>query len=401
MMAVELPYGEGTLCMRCPSSIEVVSPLQSTHRDVHTQTRRALSHPIGSQPLFEVVRRGDSVAVLVPDATRSCPTRIMLSSVMEELERAGAGCITCVACLGIHRKMTHDEVVAAVGDMECIQHDPDRCTRVGITSRGTPVELFDEVLEHDRVIALGRIDYHYYAGYTGGYKALLPGIASRTSIVSNHSMMLESGAQAGRLDGPVRADIDELSRIRPLDFLVNVVGDAGSVVAGHGILAHREGCRLLDSTARMRLPKADILVVSAGGHPKDINLFQAHKAMEHARGALREGGVMILVARCPEGLGNAVFESWARRGYTPEEAIRAFWEVGFEMGAHKLARLAMLARTFKLYLVSGLSEKMAMSCFFTPFATLDEALESARAAVHKKDPKVLVVRSASVLLDGV
>lgn len=399
-MMVDLPYGEGTLCMWCPPGIEVVSPLQSAHRDIHAQTRGALSHPIGSQPLFDVVRRGDSVAVLVPDATRSCPTRMMLSSVMEELERAGAGSITCVACLGIHRKMTHDEVVAAVGDMECIQHDPDRCTRVGITSRGTPVDLFDEVLEHDRVVALGRIDYHYYAGYTGGYKALLPGIASRTSIVSNHSMMLESGAQAGRLDGPVRADIDELSRIRPLDFLVNVVGDAGSVVAGHGIFAHREGCRLLDNTARMRLPKADILVVSAGGHPKDINLFQAHKAMEHAKGALREGGVMILVARCPEGLGNAVFESWARRGYTPEEAIRAFREVGFEMGAHKLARLAMLARTFKLYLVSELSEKTAMSCFFTPFATLDEALESARAAVHEKDPRVLVVKSASALLEG-
>jgi len=400
MMRVELPYGKDTLCVWCPSSTEVVNPFQSTSLDVHLETRRALSHPIGSPPLVEVVRRGDSVVVLVPDATRSCPTRTMLASLVEEFERAGADSITCVACLGIHRKMTHDEVVAAVGDVECIQHDPDRCTRVGITSRGTPVELFDEVLEYDRVIALGRIDYHYYAGYTGGYKALLPGIASRRSIVSNHSMMLERGAQAGRLDGPVRADIDELSRIRPLDFLVNVVGDTGSVVAGHGIFAHREGCRLLDSTARMRLLKADILVVSAGGHPKDINLFQAHKAMEHVKGVLREGGVMILVARCSEGLGNAVFEDWAGRGYTPEEAIHAFWEVGFEMGAHKLARLAMLARTFKLYLVSELSEKMAISCFFTPFATLEEALESARVAVHKKEPRVLVVKSASALLDG-
>jgi len=403
MKTVHIPYGTGTLLLECPAHSEVVQSLPLRSLDVATTIRRALSRPIASKPLSNVVKRDESVAVLLPDATRHCPTEKMLHLVVDALEKGGADSITLVFGLGLHRKMTSAEVAASVGEctLECIQHDPEQCSYVGTTGRGTCVELFDELFEHDRVVAIGRIDYHYYAGYTGGYKALLPAVSSKKTIISNHSMMLEAGAVAGTLDGPVRADIDDVRNISPLDFVINLVGDTGEVVAGDGIVAHRMGCALLDRAARKKVFMADIVVVSAGGYPKDINLFQAHKAMEHVRGALKPGGVMILVAQCCEGLGNELFEQWAKRGYTPEEALCAFEKVGFEMGAHKLARLAKLSTTFRLYLVSDLSDSKAELCFFTPFDSVAEALESARAVLHKKAPEVLVVKSGSVLLEGV
>jgi len=403
MRTVGIPYGDEKLLLECPAGTRLVHLPHPPHTDAASATSHALSHPIGSKLLRGVVGRHESVAVILPDATRPCPTGKMLTPVVDELERAGADSITLVFGLGLHIRMSRAEVAQSVGEcqLECVQHDPDQCTYVGTTKRGTHVELFDEVLEHDRTVAIGRIDYHYYAGYTGGYKALLPAVASKSTIVSNHSMMLERGAAAGRLDSPVRADMDEVSRIRPLDFVVNIVGDTGEVVAGDGIAAHRKGCALLDRAARKTVSMADIMVVSAGGYPKDINLFQAHKAMEHVRGALKPKGAMILVAQCSEGLGNDVFERWAGREYSPEEAMRAFEAVGFEMGAHKLARLAQLSSIFRLYLVSDLPHNTAESCFFVPCDSVGEALERARKELRIESPDMLVVESGGVLLDGV
>ena len=226
-----------------------------------------------------------------------------------------------VFALGSHRKHTEEEMRYLTGDdiyekVRCIDSDADRCRMLGTTSRGTPVEIFDEVADADRIICLGNIEYHYFAGYSGGAKAVMPGVSTRAAIQANHSAMVRDEARAGALDdNPVRQDIDEVVKFVPIDFIVNVVLDENKniikAVAGHYLHAHREGCRFLDRLYKVTIPrKADIVITTPGGFPKDINLYQAQKALDNAKHAVRDNGIIILLASCSEGYGEKVFERW-------------------------------------------------------------------------------------------
>ena len=162
----------------------------------------------------------------------------------------------------------------------------------------------------------GNIEYHYFAGYSGGSKAIMPGVSTHDAIQANHKRMVDERAHAGNLDtNPVRIDIDEVGSFVHIDFIVNVVLDEHKkirhCVAGHYIEAHRAGCRLLDKLYQVAISaKADIVVTSPGGFPKDLNIYQAQKALDNAKHAVRDGGVIVWLAAAGEGLGEATFEKW-------------------------------------------------------------------------------------------
>ena len=280
------------------------------------EVRRAISEPIASKRLSEIVSRGEKTVIITSDITRPMPTKTVLPAVLEELLKAGLEYedITVVFALGSHRKHTEEEMRYLTGDdiyekVRCIDSDADRCRMLGTTSRGTPVEIFDEVADADRIICLGNIEYHYFAGYSGGAKAVMPGVSTRAAIQANHSAMVRDEARAGALDdNPVRQDIDEVVKFVPIDFIVNVVLDENKniikAVAGHYLHAHREGCRFLDRLYKVTIPrKADIVITTPGGFPKDINLYQAQKALDNAKHAVRDNGIIILLASCSEGYG--------------------------------------------------------------------------------------------------
>jgi len=359
------------------------------------EVRRALAEPIGSGRLRERVRPGESVAIVTSDITRPMPTHVVMPPLLEELYEAGIRRqdITLVFALGSHRPHTEAERRKLAGerawaDIRCVDSDPARCVRLGCTSRGTPVDIDSLVANADRRICLGNIEYHYFAGYSGGAKALMPGVSTREAIQRNHSMMVLPMAHAGSLDqNPVRLDLEEAAGLPGIDFLLNVVVDERKrivrAVAGDARLAHREGCAFLDGFYRKALrERADIVLVSQGGAPKDLNLYQTQKALDNASHAVRQGGVIILIGSCKEGLGEPVFEEWITTAPTADSMIERI-EKDFQLGGHKAAAIAMVLRQADVYLVSELPEAFVRNIFLEPFPSAQAALDAAFAKLGR------------------
>ena len=249
-------------------------------------------------------------------------------------------------------------------------------------------------------MATGNIEYHYYAGYSGGAKAVLPGVSSERSVIKNHELMRDPLSITGRLDSPVRQDMEDAAKIAGLDFILNVVlngkKEIVQSVAGDFISAHRMGAATVDRMYRRPVEPAEIVVTCAGGRPKDLNLFQAQKALDNAKNAALPGGSIILVAECCEGLGHPVFERWAREATSAEDCWERFGRE-YEFGGHKAAFLAKESMQHHLILVSALPRERAEMCFFTPAATLEEALELARAR-QGRDARMLVMPHGNLTL---
>lgn len=366
------------------------------------EVKRALHSPICSKRLRDIVKPREKVAIITSDITRPMPSKLVLPQVLNEVYQAGVSQedITVVFAMGNHRKHTEEERIQLVGEdvykeVKCIDSDPADCIYLGETAHGTPVDIYRPVVEADRRICLGNIEYHYFAGYSGGAKAIMPGVSTRKAIQRNHSKMVMKNAVAGELnENPVRQDIDEVAEFVPIDFIVNVVLDERKniikAVAGHYIEAHREGCRFLDRIYKIEIPhKADIVLISPGGYPKDINLYQAQKALDNAKHAAREGGIIILVASCKEGLGEQVFEKWMLDAKTPDEMVYKI-QRNFELGGHKAAAIGLVLQKSKIFLVSHLDSEFVRGIFMEPFKSIEEALDKSLEELGK-DSKVLIM----------
>lgn len=350
---------------------------------------RALREPIGTKPLRELVKPGETVAIVTSDITRPMPTCKVMPMLLDELYAAGIRPedITLVFALGSHRRHTEEERRKLAGErawqeIRCIDSDPGDYIHLGVTNAGTPVDITRAVAEADRRICLGNIEYHYFAGYSGGAKALMPGVSTRAAIQANHSMMVRPEARAGALEtNPLRMDIEEAGDLCGIDFILNVVlGEHKEIlkaVAGDRLLAHRAGCRFLDTIYRKPIPRAaDIVLVSQGGAPKDLNLYQTQKALDNARHAVKQGGVIILIGSCKEGLGETVFEQWMTQAASPEELIQRIGRQ-FQLGGHKAAAIAMTLQKAEIDLVSDLDDAFVRSIFLTPMPSAQAALEQA------------------------
>ena len=223
-----------------------------------------------------------------------------MPSLLDELYKAGAKPenITVVLALGSHRNHTEDEKKHLVGErcyneVNVVDSDVNDCVSLGKTNAGTPIDFDRRVVEADFRIALGNVEFHYFAGYSGGYKALMPGVSTPLAIQENHSMMVDEKACAGNMQGnPVRDDINEAGAKLGLDFIVNVILDEHKNIvyaaAGDVYNAHQAACDYLDKMYRCPIPqKADIVIVSQGGEPKDANLYQTQKALDNSKHAIK------------------------------------------------------------------------------------------------------------------
>ncbi len=350
---------------------------------------QALDNPVGAAALNEIVKPGETVVVVTSDITRPMPTAKVLPCVVDALNQAGIEDkdISVVFGLGVHRPHTPEEHQKLVGvemyeRVACYDSTPEDVVHLGDTSRGTPVDLSRRVVEADRCICFGNIEYHYFAGFSGGMKAIMPGGSTRAAIQSNHSRMVEADAIAGKLDGnPVREDIEEVAQSFNVDYIVNVVLNEKKQIinafAGDVVQAHRAGCAYLDSLYKVEIDEpADIVVVTPGGFPKDINLYQAQKALDNAKHAVKEGGIIILFAACKEGLGEEVFERWLMNAPDSKSMITEI-QRNFELGGHKAAAIAMVMEKASVYLVSEFEPDFARKIFMTPFPDIQSALDNA------------------------
>ncbi|HSD58321.1 MAG TPA: nickel-dependent lactate racemase [Methanotrichaceae archaeon] len=396
---MRLGYGQGFVDIPDSVSVEIVLP-EELPKAGGSEIENALDHPLGKS-LSDL--RGRSASLLVSDITRPSPSHLLLPPLVKRLREIGVSDIKVVFGLGTHRRMAPEEEDLLLKDCVCmphIQHDPEKCLRLGETKRGTPVEIFEEVASSDLIIATGNIEYHYYAGYSGGAKALLPGVSSERSVVKNHELMRDPSSISGRLDSPVRQDMEEAAKIAGLDFILNVVLNSRKeivrAVAGDFVEAHRSGADVVDHMYRKLVNPAEIVVTCAGGRPKDINLFQAHKALDNARGAAAPGGTIILLAECSEGFGNPVFERWACEAKSAKDCIDRFGRE-YEFGGHKAALIARESLEHNLILVSAMPFEQVEKCFFKPAKTLDEALAMAWDR-HGKDARTLVMPHGNLTL---
>ncbi|MBQ2201158.1 MAG: nickel-dependent lactate racemase [Clostridia bacterium] len=353
------------------------------------EVKRALLEPIGSPRLKDIVRPGEKIAIITSDITRPMPTSKVMPALLDELYAGGVRKedVTLVFALGSHRKHTEAEQKKLAGErawneIKCVDSDPDDCVHYGTTSRGTPVDITRVVAEADRRICLGNIEYHYFAGYSGGAKAIMPGVSTRAAIQANHSRMVLPEAKAGALEtNPLRMDIEEAGAMVGIDFIVNVVlsehKEILKAVAGDATEAHRAGCRFLDRLYRKELKEpADIVLVSQGGAPKDLNLYQTQKALDNAKHAVKDGGVIILIGSCKEGLGEKTFEQWMTEADSAHSLIERIGRE-FKLGGHKAAAIAMVLERAEVDLVSELDDDFVRSIFLKPYKTAQEALDQA------------------------
>ena len=395
----------------CGLGEEVAPPASPSAADEKAEIQRALAEPIGSPRLSKLASSARRAAIVVSDVTRPCPSYRFLPALLAELSPMKPEDVSILFALGGHRAQTGEEQRLLVGEevaasgVHLVDLDAARCVPVGTTSRGTRLEVFESYLEADLRICTGNIEYHYFAGFSGGAKAVVPGLCSYAAIRDNHRMMLAPTARAGIIAGnPVREDIDEAGGLIGVDFIFNVLLDEDKriirAVAGHYLEAHQEGAAAYDARCDLRIPEAaDVVIASPGGAPKDINLYQAQKTLDNVGGAVRDGGVIVLVARCREGFGNQVFEEWMTGMGTPQVLIDRIQQE-FVLGGHKAAAVAGLLARADVYLVSEFPDNVVRSMCMTPFASVDEAVRAARAATGRGAGCLVVPYGSRVTASG-
>ncbi len=402
MEKVEFCYGCCRQCVEIGEENLIASLLPrkiESHGDAKEKIQKALDAPIESKKVEEIIKPGEKIAIIISDVTRPCPSYKILPPLVERLEKAGCRRedMTIVSGLGSHRPQTEEEWAKLVGPdiygtIKIEDSYGDDFILIGASSRKTPYEVYGTVVRADRRICIGNIDYHYFAGYSGGAKAIVPGVCSRGTIQANHSMMLDEAAKVGFVDGnPVREDMEEIVKFLPIDFIINVVLDEKkeiiSAVAGHAYHAHRAGCRVLDAAYKMPIEElADIVIASPGGLPKDLNVYQTQKALDNAQWAVKPGGIIILVGECKEGYGEHVFEEWLEAAENPENLLARIRQE-FRLGGHKAAAIAAIVQKYQVYLVSCLPVEMVQKLYMKPFTDLQVAYE---AAMAEKGPQARV-----------
>ena len=400
---VELGYGNTSIEIELAGNYQI---LQSSimEQEINWQEKvfNAFSRPIASPTLAGIVEeeKPEKIVIIVNDLTRPVPYELVLVPMLEELHAAGIKReqITLLIATGMHRPMTAEEVASSLGEevaraYRWVNHDCDgEQAYYGELSEGVPLYVNPLVAEADLLCAVGLIAPHYMAGYSGGRKSLLPGVCGRETIEKHHSLMRREGSTTASLaENDFHKVMVEAAERCGLRFIANVVVDSRNepidLVAGHWLKAWEEGVRLCEQGSLVPIDKlADLVIVSPGGFPKDINMYQAQKALENASYCTKEGGKILLIAECREGLGEAVFEEWLLEAREPrdlEERIKK----EFVLGGHKAYAIARVAVNHSLFLYSSLDVESTARCFMTPV----EDIEGFLAENIKEDDLVYVL----------
>jgi nickel-dependent lactate racemase len=402
----EIPFNLDPQLVTAELTIREVPPIQ----DPAGAILAAIRNPIQSKPLKEIVKPGQTVAFLANDPTRVANSHVFMPLLLNELNSAGVpdNDMFIMFASGAHRLLPPEEMVQLVGSETAKRvkmyntdaRDSSQFRFVGRTSRGNDIYFHKRVVEADHIICTGSIVYHFFAGFGGGRKAVFPGVAAYDTICRNHALMLEPGAAMGKLKGnPVYEEqIEGTEMLRP-SFLLNVVLNEKKeflkVFAGDYIQAHLEACKLVETVYGTPIPgAADLVIASCGGHPKDINVYQLQKTMDNAWLAVREGGMVIILGECVEGVGDDLYLEWMRNYKTPER-IEAEVRAHFVVGGHKAYAVTRLMKKAQFLLLSGLDPDLSRTLLFTPVKDMNEALDLAFARLGPK-PRILLMPQGSL-----
>ncbi len=424
-MQYRMPYGDEYLTLDLPGNGagQVLESRPLSHaRAEEEMVREALARPIGSPPLSRLVRKGEKVCIITGDMTRLWVRHhLLLPAVLDELNRGGVGDedIYIVSATGHHRRQTAAEHRLLVGPdvysrVPVYDHrarDKEALVYLGDTGLGTPVWLNKKVVEADRVVLTGGIVYHFLAGWGGGKKAVLPGVAGYETIMKNHGLAFNRGGRpglnpavrAGHMEGnPCSEDMSRGAGLLGPCFLVNCVvddrqGRIARVFAGDYLEAHREGCRFVEKHFGAKIDKqVDLVIASCGGYPKDIDFYQSYKAIYNAAIALQKGGTLLLLSECREGMGNKAFERmlfYFNDSSEREAELRRCYTIG----GHQAYHAALMAQEYDILVYSSLPAEAVAAAGMKPVQTLQEAFSLIRRK-HGEEPRYYIMPHAATVL---
>lgn len=414
-VSISLPYGTGSLTAGVPAANyrgTVKPPGEITAAESAVgEVERALAAPVGASPIGAQVKAGGKVAIIVSDCTRPTPSGTILGPVLAELQAAGIAknAIAIVVACGLHapsppeslRQMLGDGIMAEYRVVNHLADDAANLLYVGTTSGGIPVKINRLVAEADFRIAVGGIDPHHLAGWSGGAKNVLPGVAGRETVNAHHILLRDSATRLGAADdNPFRLQLEEAARLAKLDFIVNVVLTPAKkiayAVAGDVVAAHRAGVAF--ARERLLVPvasKVDVVITSPGGAPRDGELWQTHgKCLTRVGGIVKDGGTIIVIAECSKGVGDDEFADWLRLDAKSLEAALAG---PFSMALAKAYHLANEAERVDIFFVSsGLVAADLPRLPVRFFPSLPAAVEAALA--KNTDATVVAVPDAAGVL---
>ncbi|SHJ07292.1 Nickel-dependent lactate racemase [Malonomonas rubra DSM 5091] len=418
MEQLELKYGSAKQSAELPFNVQTLGPKTVAAQDPQKLIRSALQKPIGSPTLDQIIKPGESVVIVTSDITRYTGSEIYLPILVEELNRIGVADeqISILIALGIHREQTEEEHKKILGplygriavfDHDC--DDPEQLVNLGRTDSGFDVALNKRAIEADRLIVTGTIGFHYFAGFGGGRKGLVPGVASRETCMASHFAVFnppEIGgkhpqAVTGVLNGnPVHQALLQAARFAEPDFLLNTVlspqKELLAVYCGDLEQAHLQGCELVRDLFSVPLEQAaDLAIISCGGEPKDINFIQSQKALDYGCRAVKEGGSIILLASCRDGFGHPTFFDWFRYQDLDEfeTALRADYQINGQTAHATLHK----ARRFRVLLVSEFSDEETAKMGMQKVADLQAAIDLVKADLPE-EPNVVVIPDGGTVL---
>lgn len=412
---ISLPYGTGEISAQVEES-QLLGIVQSQLEEYEAEKspeellRQAMENPIGTSRLEELAKGKKKVVVLCSDHTRPVPSKLILPPMLEAIRRGNPQAeITLLIATGCHRGTTRQELVNKLGaemaeKEHILIHDcaaEEDMVDLGILPSGGRLRINKAAVEADLLVAEGFIEPHFFAGFSGGRKSVLPGIAARETVYANHCSQFidDPHARAGILEGnPIHRDMVWAARKAGLAYIVNVVlGGKGQVIgafAGDFDEAHRAGTEFLASLCQKEAPEADIVVTSNNGYPLDQNIYQAVKGMSTAEVACRKGGVIVIAARCEDGNGGEVFWRTFREEKDPKvimDTILATPQDKTQADQWQSQVFARVLMKCRVVLVSQAPDEMVRDLHMTPAHSLEEGLRLAQEMLGEPQAKILVV----------
>ncbi|MBA7516073.1 Lactate racemase [subsurface metagenome] len=375
--------------------------------------KELFKNPIGCPSLRELIfqKNASKILIVVNDITRPTPYETILPPLLNELHQIGIKKenIIFVIATGIHRSNSQGEIKGMFGEnifsaYKFINHDCDNphLKDLGKLKSGNKLWVDPIVSDINFIITTGVTVPHYFAGFSGGRKSISPGICGRETIEANHSNMVHPNARAGNLkDNPVHEEMQEAAEKVGVDFNINVVTDENhqivEIVAGELLTSWWQGVEVCKKIYLCPIEKkAEVVIASAGGYPKDINVYQAQKALDNAYQAAKLGGTIILLAECAEGYGETIFEKWIEEANTPDDIIKRL-EKKFILGGHKAYGIARVVKEVEVILISSLPPEKVHKLFFIPMKNTSQALDYIKNK-HGNDFQAYILPSGSTVL---
>ena len=412
-MKLTIPYGKDEaqdLVIPDENFAGVIYPNDVTVGNESEEIRRALDNPAGGPTLEEFLKGGRDVVFIVNDGTRPTPTRKVLDALDERMDLSSARYLIAT---GSHRAPTDEEYDFIFGKHyptlkeKIFSHDSknDNCINLGKSKNGTEMEVNEMAVNADRLVIITSVEPHYFAGYTGGRKSFLPGVASYKTIEQNHKLAMKREAQALVLDGnPVHEDMmDALEVVKGKQiFAIQIVLDRHQniykVEAGDLHKSFAAAVAHANEVFSVKIKEKADIVVSVAPYPMDVDLYQSQKALDNGKWALKDDGVIIMVSKCREGVGHPTFLQQLSLSNDPKEVLENLAKE-YKLGYHKAAKMAEIAVWANMWAVTELDHELLKKANIRPFYKIQDAIDTALSL--KNDAKILVSMDGSITVPRV